>query len=118
MGYMVGIESSFARLVPAANKLKFGVMAAVILLAGHATAKGEDVDPTTGTLRHHAGRKWQCCGLRSGKDYAVLLFHPIRRFADSDRVLPNRALWLFSVYLSGRQGSRGARQPHARRVAD
>src|ERR1017187_9978162 len=50
MGYMVGIESSFARLVPAANKLKFGVMAAVILLAGHATAQVEYVDPTIGNV--------------------------------------------------------------------
>src|SRR5665213_1295689 len=47
---MVGIESSFARLVPAANKLKFGVMAAVILLAGHATAQVEYVDPTIGNV--------------------------------------------------------------------
>src|ERR1039457_6173691 len=50
MGYMVGIESSFARLVPAANKLKFGVMAAVIVLAGHVTAQVEYVDPTIGNV--------------------------------------------------------------------
>ena len=50
MEYMVGIGSFFARLVPGESKLKSGVLAATILLVGHAAAQVEYVDPTIGNL--------------------------------------------------------------------
>ena len=38
--------------------------------------------------------------LRPGKDHAVLLFHPLRRLADSDRIHRDRALRLLPLHLS------------------
>ena len=49
------------------------------------------------------GEARQPSRLRSGKDYAVLLFHPLRRVADPDRVLADRALRILPFYLSPRQ---------------
>src|SRR5450631_1838483 len=50
MGYMVGIGSFFARLVPGVNQLKSVVLAATILLASDAAAQVDYVDPTIGNV--------------------------------------------------------------------